>query len=52
MTNDRAAVVAQTIFAILKQAPAAERRRQIEDLLRQEFAEERQQAISERSEPS
>jgi hypothetical protein len=51
VTNDRAAVVAQTILAIIKQAPAVERRQQIEDLLRQEFADERRQAVADRSLP-
>jgi hypothetical protein len=46
MVNDRAAVVARTIFALLT---AKEFRQQIEELLRNEFADERRQAIADRS---
>jgi hypothetical protein len=47
MDNDRAAVVARAIIALLT---AREFRQQIEELLREEFADERRQAIADQSE--
>jgi hypothetical protein len=47
VVNDRAAVVARAILALLT---ASEFRQQLEELLRDEFADERRQAIADRSE--
>jgi adenosylmethionine-8-amino-7-oxononanoate aminotransferase len=51
VTNDRAAAVALAILEIIKQVRGAELRRQIETLLREELADERRQAVADRSLP-
>jgi hypothetical protein len=51
MTNDRAAAVTRVILEIVKQTRGAELRRHLEELLREEFADERRQAVADRSLP-
>jgi hypothetical protein len=49
VTRDRAAVVTTAVLQILMTAPWCRRRQQLELLLRDEFADERRQAIADRS---
>jgi hypothetical protein len=48
MTHDRAARVAVTIIDLIFAVRGDEFRRRVEDLLRQEFADERQQGVADR----
>jgi adenosylmethionine-8-amino-7-oxononanoate aminotransferase len=48
LRNSRAAAVAVAVIQIIKTAPRQQRQQQVEQYLRDEFADERRQAIADR----